>query len=445
MYINKNIIELPSSIAEDTNVTYIHDWQIPRVDLEILMNEFLGLSNNLELLQVIRAKKTVETHQFQPEQSKFINFDNVKNANRRNISATNTTPENWFHFQYNQHFDIPAYFLRNAQIKGGGFTQPVYQPYSIFMGRRLGTHTGGAFLQLNDGAIFRYSFSYQDSHISLPSEFFSVTSSGSLQASKQASKQASFHEITEPCYFLGNVLPHFGHFILDGMSRLWLLNKIPYEFRKNMKFVLYNNNLPPWALALLAPFGINTSNIIYTNKHLRFKRLIVPGDSYQTHIRGRSEFQSIFDIVKKYYAPYTQPSKNIYLSRKAQSARQMQDEEHLENIMREMGFEIIAPETLSIAEQVKLAASASILAGATGSSMYLAGFQATGTKTLVFSPSNFLLFDDFSLAAIARRKICFVLGNAHIPKDENNKRKSSWKLNLNDNSLIQIRDFIYQT
>ena len=120
----------------------------------------------------------------------------------------------------------------------------------------------------------------------------------------------------------------------------------------------------------------------------------------------------------------------------------MKDEDALESLLQKMGFEVVVSEKLSIAEQVSLAASASILAGATGSSMYLAGFQAAGTKTIIFAPSNFLLFDDFCFASIGRRKIYFAFGSETSKVESDNSRASEWTLGLDSHLEQSLSEFM---
>lgn len=355
------------------------------------------------------------------------------------LRAENVKPENWTNISYNQPMDLTCYFGKNIILTPGGYKQPQYLPSTIKINeRRIGFFSGGAGLFLKDGSLIEPTFATQDSHLSLSSEYFYEKNGEILSREFE-----TIHEETVEglCYFLGNLLPHWGHFLLDGISRLWFLLHLPTDLRRELKFICYDNHMPTWGWQILSAFGINEENLIFMKKGMLIKNLIMPLESYRTHVSASSEFQCVFDTIRDFYCNQldVQPTRKVYLSRRNQLARKLSNEIDIESLLASEGYEIIIPESLSVAEQVQLAASSKTLIGTTGSGLYLAAFQKRDTTTIILHPKDFLLFDDFILSAIGHRKSIFISGGGQITKGSSRKeqRESSWELTT-DNDLKEF-------
>lgn len=95
-----------------------------------------------------------------------------------------------------------------------------------------------------------------------------------------------------------------------------------------------------------------------------------------------------------------------FLSRRTRNLRKMLNEDEIEAIAVEMGFELIVPEALSIAEQARLFAGARGIAGPEGAALTNSLFSAPGTRVLAIVCANDMLpvFNDLSL----------VMGHEHM-------------------------------
>lgn len=361
------------------------------------------------------------------------------NSSLLGLRAENVKPENWTDLKYNQPMDLICYFGKDVILTPGGYKQSQYLPPTIKInGRRIGFFSGGAGLFLKDGSVIEPTFSTQDSHLSLSSDYFYEKDGKILKREVETLQEDTVEGL---CYFLGNLLPHWGHFLLDGISRLWFLLHLPNDLRKELKFICYDNHMPTWGWQILSAFGINESNLIFMKKGMLVKNLIMPLESYRTHISASSEFQCVFDTIRDFYCNRLdiKPTRKVYLSRRNQLARKLSNEALIESLLSSEGYEIIIPESLSVAEQVQLAASCKILIGTTGSGLYLAAFQKQGTSTIVLHPKDFLLFDDFILSAIGHRKSFFISGGSQVINGSSRKeqRESSWELMV-DNHLKEF-------
>ncbi|MEJ2814520.1 glycosyltransferase 61 family protein [Caulobacter sp. CCG-8] len=81
--------------------------------------------------------------------------------------------------------------------------------------------------------------------------------------------------------------------------------------------------------------------------------------------------------------------RRLYFSRRWHSMRVMVNETALETALRARGFEIVRPERLSAAEQVRMAQEAGIIVGPTGAAMTNALFAPAGATIVEIQPQNF--------------------------------------------------------
>jgi hypothetical protein len=80
--------------------------------------------------------------------------------------------------------------------------------------------------------------------------------------------------------------------------------------------------------------------------------------------------------------PVAAGSRAVWLSRREEPQRYLVDTRHLEELARRKGFEVINPGTLSLVDQVRLCASAKVIAGPEGSSFTNLMFARPGVQVL---------------------------------------------------------------
>lgn len=176
-------------------------------------------------------------------------------------------------------------------------------------------------------------------------------------------------------YCCGGSFFHFGHFLTEGMARIWPHNMQKY---KNMKYVFHaeKNKIPSWARALLNLAGIRDEQILLINKTTRFRNLYVPQQSHVISNYASHQFAETFASI----ASNITPAKfdKIYVSRTAMGDKRTFGEEKIQNIFAANGFKVICPEKLPVAEQIALMRGCKVLAGCAGTALHLAAFMPTG-------------------------------------------------------------------
>ena len=185
--------------------------------------------------------------------------------------------------------------------------------------------------------------------------------------------------IDEDVVFVGNVYPHFGHFLLEHMNRLYALLEKEHE---NKKVVLINDKgldrVPQYMFDLIELFGVKHKNIIILDKTTQFRSVCVPSQSFNTRVYTSESFRKTFDNIAK-NVPDTEIYDKIYVSRSAlDDEHKVFGEEKVQKIFERNGFKVICPETLPLKKQISLIKNCKVLAGCAGTALHLALFMKKG-------------------------------------------------------------------
>jgi capsular polysaccharide biosynthesis protein len=279
-------------------------------------------------------------------------------------------------------------------------------------------HWGGQLILDRDFNYIEASYSLLDGGRSLPQDVDIKSQSTALQGTH---------------FFLGSAHSHFGHFMLEGTSRLWAWA----EFQKahpSGKCIIYETSIPKFALSLLEKFGIGLENILSASQHFQIETLHIPTPSMVTHqwISNRQRDTWITIANKVGDAKF---GPKVFLSRREIPNRSLLNESEFERIFASNGYDIICPETLSISDQINLAANSKTLVGCVGSQMYLAAFQSKGAKNGIIAPSNFFLKDDAILSTACHSELYVAFGEAVDFRNKSHFART-WECNIDAASAL---------
>jgi hypothetical protein len=157
--------------------------------------------------------------------------------------------------------------------------------------------------------------------------------------------------------------------------------------------------LAPWVFKLLSVFGIPPERILTIDKPTRIQRAIVPEplfeQLYSAHVDMVRPFREVAARIAADVSPTEQP---LYLSRRRLTSgqRQVVGETELEDILRQSGFAIAYPETLSIEDQIRLVNSHSDIFSSLGSAAHSILFALDGPRLHLLAnrenvPANYFL------------------------------------------------------
>lgn len=187
---------------------------------------------------------------------------------------------------------------------------------------------------------------------------------------------ADLDVVEEPVVFVGAIWPHYGHFITDGMARLWALDRV-----KGMPLLVQSR--PPvthhgqaYIHEIHRRLGLAERGLITPTRPTLFKKVLAAKSAFQHTFRlydcHRNPHAHVArSILAEDGAAASGPSK-VYLTRSLLKAheRSASEEIELEDRLRREGFEIVAPERVAFADQVRMFNSATWIAGTIGSAFH---------------------------------------------------------------------------
>ena len=163
----------------------------------------------------------------------------------------------------------------------------------------------------------------------------------------------------------GVSIKHWGHFLIDFMTRVWY--PALYDPRKKILYVANKKDVIEGNFAeLLDLMGIPKERLIKVSVPTAFKSITIPEISYQKAAFYFREFTLNFNkaIINVIPSMPALAERKIYFSRLNLSEAKNKEvgEKFIENAFKEVGFEVIHPETLSVSEQIKIWNTASEIA-----------------------------------------------------------------------------------
>ena len=200
-----------------------------------------------------------------------------------------------------------------------------------------------------------------------------------------------FTQNNDTCYvFLGEIVRHYGHFLLETLARFWLLD---YLRPGNVTLLIYKNYARKTAFIdelfkLIDHYRFQVEEITMNKKQLIVPRLLVP----QPMLRlGKYCHESYGDHLRRLFTPVLSlqqdSPKKLYISRRrlGSAKRSLINEEEIERIFSAYGFEIIHPQELDLSTQLQLFFNADYLAGMEGSGLHNLLFSQSAKGLIVFS------------------------------------------------------------
>jgi capsular polysaccharide biosynthesis protein len=196
--------------------------------------------------------------------------------------------------------------------------------------------------------------------------------------------------VEQPVVFIGAIWPHYGHFVTDGMSKLWAIDRVP-------DLPLLMQARPP-----VRSHGCNYIDEVHARLKLVERGLLMPSRPtlFRKVLAAKAAFQHTFRLYDCHQNPHLKVAdsilaedgaaasgpKKVYLTRSRLKARERKanEEVELERRLRKEGFEIVAPEQVAFADQVRMFNSAQWVAGMIGSAFHTCLFARPNPDRVLF-------------------------------------------------------------
>ena len=195
-----------------------------------------------------------------------------------------------------------------------------------------------------------------------------------------------FEVVDETVLFGGHLMKHYGHFIIESMSRLWARNvfpTLPILFTSPRKW----REPPTYGTDVLAALDLH-QRILLVKQPTIFREVVCPGTALEYRWKAFSVADEPHTAVAKALAGISRRSwrRPVYLTRSGLSdeLRKSDAEPELESELASRDFDVVRPEELSLREQISMFEQAPLILGTLGSALHTALFsRSPGTLAIL--------------------------------------------------------------
>lgn len=186
----------------------------------------------------------------------------------------------------------------------------------------------------------------------------------------------------------GGTTKAYGHFLVEDLARLWYVFQQPGLADVRVVFNNPAQDLDNAGFRLLELAGIARDRILVLDEPTAFDEVVVPDQALvlrpgSMHV---PETRLVYDTIRDAVPPG--PYEKVYLTYRHVERTQLSatvNEEMIESLYERHGFTVIAPERLSVADQVSAISGASEIACTAGTLSHLVAFARDGVKLDVFA------------------------------------------------------------
>ena len=199
----------------------------------------------------------------------------------------------------------------------------------------------------------------------------------------------------ENLFYGGRFNPHFGHFLIDFLPRLWPLVGLR---TRDVRILCHGTEDAshwfsyPFVRETLGALGLEPSNFIVPDRPLRVKHLMVPGTSLRERAFGYSVYEDLCRCVRERLQGVGASGRGgaVYLSKSRLpiGVGRFVNEIEIEERLSAKGVEIAYPETMSLIEQIRLFSNHKVVFGSIGSALHVNMFAPPGGHIIALTHSE---------------------------------------------------------
>lgn len=181
----------------------------------------------------------------------------------------------------------------------------------------------------------------------------------------------------------------FSHFLIQCFPRLLIIEELGL---KDVKVVVAED-LYPKQIEMLIQFGISPDNIVFLSREsiLYADMLIVP---YPWDLMF-SEFttRAFRQLMEKMNIRVPVTEKRLLISREFRKTwrNQLNSDQVQAILQKDLSFEVVRPEKLSLREEIELFSSSRVIAGAEGAGLYGACYSGPGRAVVSVSDGDYAM------------------------------------------------------
>lgn len=237
----------------------------------------------------------------------------------------------------------------------------------------------------------------------------------------------------------------YAHWLLDLLPRFHLLNRSSYPL-SNIDYFVVNGTELPFQKETLSTIGIAEEKLIDGTRHthIQAEQLIVPSLPRSTVNIVEWTPQWICNFLKQTFIPNEIESQRnnelekIYISRAKASRRRVVNETQVVNLLERWGFREVFLESMTVAQQALLFASAKYIVAPHGAGLANLAFCHPGTRVIEIFPPNYLLTVYWVLSNQLEVEYYYLIGKGTRPTRESYKPKYAEDIEVDLESLSKL-------
>ncbi len=195
----------------------------------------------------------------------------------------------------------------------------------------------------------------------------------------------------EDVIFGGILINHFGHFMLECMSRLWYCVMHP-EMTEKIIF-LCNQCTTEWMFEFFQLLDIPKERILFiSNRPCKFHKIIVPEESIHSWKEYFDEYMIPYKKICENITPASIEklylTKSLFVQNWEEGRNDCYGEEFFERFFQSRGYQIVAPETFSVKKKLEIIRGAKEIVTTSGSISHFALFCKPGTEFTILNRND---------------------------------------------------------
>lgn len=217
-----------------------------------------------------------------------------------------------------------------------------------------------------------------------------TTSSGVTGRETRPPKLSAPPQEAEELFVVDSHYPGYGHYLLEALPRLLLLDKAPAGIE-----IATSVPRSPTFDTLVRGMGVDPSRVRHFHEPLFCRRAYLPDRLVHLdrfiHPAALEAFGRLRTLGA---ASDVERSERIFISRSRIRRRRLRNEAEIEALFERYGFRIVHPELLPIEAQIALFSDARMIAGLGGSAMHSTVFSDPAAKVLMISAKQWFVETD---------------------------------------------------
>lgn len=189
--------------------------------------------------------------------------------------------------------------------------------------------------------------------------------------------------VDEKVIFLGALPKHYGHFILEGLARLWLLLDERYA---DLKCVYISDGGEDRFNDFFRLFGLKPEKLEKVSEPIRYRSVVVPEQSIRLQDYYHAAYKQTIDRILANVKPIE--NTRVYFSKKERKNDRAIGEAAIERVLSHNGFSIYYPELLTVEQTLAVLKGANEFVATSGTNIHNTIFLTDQAKSVCLNRSE---------------------------------------------------------